>query len=71
MLLTTYPLISSYTHNGDDTLQRHGGNFLEDACLEQPRGENSTFLFFFFFACLCFLRLTWGVLQNADCSLLV
>jgi len=22
VLLTTYPLISSYTHNGDDTLQR-------------------------------------------------
>jgi len=21
LLLTTYPLISSYTHNGDDTLQ--------------------------------------------------
>jgi Mn-containing catalase len=26
VLLTTYPLISSYTHNGDDILQNIAGN---------------------------------------------
>ena len=33
VLLTTYPLISSYTHNGDDTLQSRSGGQRTNSCL--------------------------------------
>ena len=35
--MTTYPLISSYTHNGDGTLQTYLAHQKEDLALERER----------------------------------